>query len=195
MDDDRAHHIRSYNIGEAASSSTEVPGETVWKIGSGPESDPRRCPGGQGGESVGRLLAAKTYAREPSGPQQTARTTSFLARALRQLEPSTYGSFTQGRERVFLRTSPLRRSPKSTSKLLHLRDTPAAPVLYAVLVASGEEGGGGRGDAEEGGQGAAGPPFCEALTPAPVFGVSLKIRRWREIPVPQESDEPTKTTG
>jgi hypothetical protein len=43
-----------------------MPGETVWKIGTGPESGPRRRPGGHEAESIGRLLAAKTYAREAS---------------------------------------------------------------------------------------------------------------------------------
>jgi hypothetical protein len=113
----------------------------------------------------------------------------------RTLEKPGPALFSGVRGRGIPRTSPLRRSSKSTSKLLHLRDTPAAPGLYAVLVASGEKGGGGSGDAEEGGQGAAGSPYYGALTPAPVFGVSLGIWGGREIPEPQESDEPTKTTG
>src|SRR5215204_4118562 len=43
---------------------TGVRGETVWKIGTGTRSGPRRPLGGAEVESISRLLAARKHARE-----------------------------------------------------------------------------------------------------------------------------------
>src|SRR5215203_3750481 len=45
---------------------TQVRGETVWKIGTGTRSGSRRPLGGAEVESIIRLLAARTHAREVS---------------------------------------------------------------------------------------------------------------------------------